>query len=293
MKKVMALFLAGVFLFTLIGCGQQKPSEPSDESQQALNTTSSIATTSPVVTTTTDPREAQLQAEYDDIFNSAKSDYDQQNYEQALVEFKKIGSDYWNWIGVQNMIDDTTNQYRNAIIQEADAALTSTGVDAALEIINKGLAMLPDDQTLIDKKSTYDEYLPVDLMSLKPFIDDMSDFEGSYTDSMGNTYDQCIKAFMDGSKTYIINRSYTNFTGVIALASNSIKDSYYAVINVYGDNQLLFSSQKFYKGTRPQNFDINITGIDELKIESKIYYQSWVVSSPQLILGNLELSKKP
>lgn len=98
------------------------------------------------------------------------------------------------------------------------------------------------------------------------------------SDNAGSNYEQGLLFELKGSGTgathglesereYLLNQKYKSFKGsfVLHYDSRSSEDAH-AVMKVYGDGKLLHTSETMEKGTLPLSFDINVTGVNKLKI---------------------------
>ena len=71
----------------------------------------------------------------------------------------------------------------------------------------------------------------------------------------------------ESSVTYLLNGEFSRFEGVIALSWNSRAITGELQIRSWGDDNVLFTSPSFTGGTLPSSFDINVSGIQQLRIE--------------------------
>lgn len=90
----------------------------------------------------------------------------------------------------------------------------------------------------------------------------------SENDNLNNTHYHCI---VNGfNRTYKINGQYSRITGVMYLPydkrSNDIEKGY--GITIYGDGEILYSNitQQSIQGFEPEAFDVDLTGVLELKV---------------------------
>lgn len=137
--------------------------------------------------------------------------------------------------------------------------------------------------------SDYDEWddMSVNLVDLTPFTAvtkkgsmeyeaALHEFSKEYqSDNMGNSDYETGFQFADSSGatpvvreyTYILDGEYDRFTGVMAVeytSRNHTQEEYYGILTVYGDGYELYRSEELRGGVRPIDFDIDITGVDEL-----------------------------
>jgi hypothetical protein len=66
---------------------------------------------------------------------------------------------------------------------------------------------------------------------------------------------------------YLLSKKYSRISGKFALSYYSNSTDYKATLNLYGDNKLLYTSPELTKGILPIDFDVNISGVEKLKIE--------------------------
>jgi len=69
------------------------------------------------------------------------------------------------------------------------------------------------------------------------------------------------------SITYLLNGNYNRFTGVIALSFASRDSQLTYQIRLWGDGTLLYTSPEISGGTLPIPFEVNVTGVTQLRIE--------------------------
>ena len=102
---------------------------------------------------------------------------------------------------------------------------------------------------------------------------------GTVRDNKGNTYTYGIHVDGSTSKqytiTYALNGKYTRFSGYCACPEKAAVISAYVYnsstkyskyFEVYGDGKLLFTSNSMRYDRKPQFFEVDVTGVDELTI---------------------------
>ena len=70
-----------------------------------------------------------------------------------------------------------------------------------------------------------------------------------------------------GEVQYLLNAKYTKFSGIIGIHYDQRDSSRERVVKVYGDNKLLYTSPILTSGAVPTKFNIDVTGVINLKIE--------------------------
>lgn len=181
---------------------------------------------------------------------------------------------------IKSIYDTAVSSYRDKIINMAEQEFQSCGYEQAISIVNSGLSALNGDTVLLALKSHYEDMAPVSLTSLSPFLSDCGEsrYGLTLTDKLGNIYHDCIEYVYgyssDRGDTYVLNYAYSSFSGTIFVPKerSSNYDSWildvegYYCIRIYGDGKLLYTSPVMVSTQYPVDFDINVSGIDQLTI---------------------------
>ncbi len=103
-------------------------------------------------------------------------------------------------------------------------------------------------------------------------------------DNLGNEYSYGVHSRNIGYigtawQSYLINGQYSQMKGRYILSydrrSTNEKDRF----RVYGDGQLLYESPAMTSGVRPVDFDIDLTGVLELKVEISRLSETYLVNT--------------
>ena len=211
------------------------------------------------------------------------------NYE-AIIQLVTSNVDNVNGDAeIKRIYDSAVSSYRDKITEEAEQAFQSSGYEQALAIVNRGLSVLNGDAVLLALKSQYEAMAPVALVTLKPFSEYPGDkaIDVTLTDKLGNTYTQCIEFINDydyaedgtaSRQIYVLNYAYSSFSGTIFVPESRYWDDdifsdnptwheYLLDLKIYGDGRLLYTSPRMSPLQYPVNFDIDISGVDQLAIE--------------------------
>jgi hypothetical protein len=87
----------------------------------------------------------------------------------------------------------------------------------------------------------------------------------------------------DGNIQYLLNGKYSIFKGTIGVSYDDRDTSCSGRIKIYGDGKLLYTSDILTAGTKPQPFNINVSGVLNLEIESELIKSgSWSYFTPQI-----------
>ncbi len=93
----------------------------------------------------------------------------------------------------------------------------------------------------------------------------------SFRDNLGQEYTDafCLHDSMTGMPwvSYLLNGQYTFISGDFLLSYEDRSSDEVQRLYIYGDDELLYSAET-YAGIYPIHFDVNVTGIIELKIQT-------------------------
>lgn len=88
-------------------------------------------------------------------------------------------------------------------------------------------------------------------------------------DNLGNTYDIGLETANGTSyETYYINGKYSKIKGRYVLGYDYRDTGVESKLKIYGDGKLLYSSPVLTGGVHPIDFEVDLTGVLELKVES-------------------------
>lgn len=81
-----------------------------------------------------------------------------------------------------------------------------------------------------------------------------------------------------GNVEYLLNGKYKKFKGTVGIAYQDRDNSFENTFKIYGDGKLLYSSPILTAGVKPISFDVDITGVLNLTIESEKF--DWNTQMP-------------
>ena len=116
----------------------------------------------------------------------------------------------------------------------------------------------------------------------------------SARDNFGTTYKNAIAggtSEMENADEYILDGKYRSIAGRVVMnydkRANVGKDTY---VRIYGDGKLLWESGRVTRGFVPQDFQVNITGVNRMKLTIQgcnfIRLVDCVISEEETITGN-------
>ena len=88
------------------------------------------------------------------------------------------------------------------------------------------------------------------------------------TDNYGNSYGSALyhnSSYRDATFEYLLNMKYSRLKGTLYVPEGTTSDQT-TVITIEADGKQIYSSPVMTKTSTPVNFDVNITGCNDLKI---------------------------
>ena len=107
-------------------------------------------------------------------------------------------------------------------------------------------------------------------------------------DNTGQTYIDGYKIGQHGeqAREYLLNKQFSSFSGTIALLQRHKDLQKPVTYQIYGDDVLIYELTNFEQGSYPENFTIDVTGVQIMKIRT---FCDKVGAGPTTIFSNIEL----
>ena len=202
-----------------------------------------------------------------------------ENYVQAFDSYESyLESDAISFSAefVQQMAEWKTD-YRDNILQQAQAAADENDYTTAFNIIDSGLTAMENDESFLSYRSTldaeYEDYLrrttPISLVDIEPYQQGgkLRYSNSSVEDIFGNTYSTYITTSYFGSgedgDTWRIDGIYQTFSGTIFIPSTNSKVEDY--VSIYGDGVKLLDVT-VHGGEDSIPFNLDVTGVRDLTV---------------------------
>ena len=112
----------------------------------------------------------------------------------------------------------------------------------------------------------------------------------SETDTIGNQYTGNVQWIEDnGYAIYYVGGKYSKLQGIIATASSSqFGDNQEATITILLDDEEVYSTGEFSRVSTPMQVDIDVSGVQWLKIQHSGTHLGYVDNSASVILANFK-----
>lgn len=182
-------------------------------------------------------------------------------------------------------------KYIGQVIDSVDDLLKNNDFDGALSVLNTAIKNR-NESVFITKLAEVEAMKPVSITSIR--LINSGEWgnwnEGSPTDPFGNDYSSAPNYVILGSmernwnydKTryaeYRIYGDYTKLTATIA-PSSLCSEKDYSYLQIYGDDELLYTSPDIGRKTDAFTFTVDLTGVDYIKILVHTVYGHVILSN--------------
>lgn len=128
-------------------------------------------------------------------------------------------------------------------------------------------------KTLSDKIEEIEKLMPISLLNLTTRSKDSSISlkTASFVDADGNQYEKGIMAYCSYKEsytcTYNLKGEYKRLKAIYGVCSANASNDASAYIKIYGDDKLIYTSEAINWASLSKELDVNISGIQMLKIE--------------------------
>lgn len=172
-----------------------------------------------------------------------------------------------------NTLEDDFTDY---VLDESESNAATGNYEAASAIIQTAMnAVGNENEALTNAYNEYRSHLPVYITDLN-YMSCLNNVrkQDNLKDNIGNLYHNGLYmgethhgfCYGEGSADYYIQGKYETFSGTVAVESGNEGSNYSAYFEVYGDGNLLYTSPIMTNTSLPENFLIDITGVQILKI---------------------------
>ncbi len=217
------------------------------------------------------------------VLNDAKNKAENELLSEAI----KILNDSVSVLGddtqIKSKIDEYGNIYVNQEVEKAEKTFVNPKTDweTALNIIKSAQQYMPNSELLKNKRNYYENYKPVSLFDMHLFEQSNNYKITSSVDNMGNIYENSLNyrwtgrtidyyTGADATKpmrgVFILDKKYNTLNFIVAVEKDNSDYDCYMTIRVYGDDHLLFDAGDLKRTSKPQQKEIDVTGITELKV---------------------------
>ena len=222
------------------------------------------------------------------IFDKAQTLAASADYSGAISALRTLAAILPDDNEVQTKITVYEKMHINTAITNAENAFVKTTEDyqKALDYINGALQFYPENEALLEKKTYYSKFRPVDLYNMTPIkggLEKQTNMTSTYNEKYSNCF--VIDSSMYKRATYVIDSKYNVFTATIfGCSSNTAGRSNYLMI--YCDGVLVYENTRILDNGKSFEISIDLTGVNELEI-----YMEQTTSSSGYGLSNMILQR--
>lgn len=225
----------------------------------------------------------ELESKYKDLLEIKAEDYvKDKKWSEAIDMYEEL-ENYFNDDSYSVKITQTQNEYISEAISKAEMYTKNGDYDTAKNEINNAIRIIGYDAELNDELDRIISFEPLLITELDEFYKDgnVHKWAGIDKDNTGTSYPSGLLVNESGGYMfsgpasseieYLLDGKYDRMTGKVVLHYDckDIADESVAAgqIKIYGDGELLYSSDVVASGVMPQDFNLNISGVNRLKIE--------------------------
>lgn len=172
---------------------------------------------------------------------------------------------------INDLLDYNISKYEEEITNSISSK-TYDKYSKELDNISKKI----DNDKIEELQEFVKEYEPLSLVTLnykkQEETIEVSSKDKSVEDTKSEKYTNYIlinqsNKLKENTITWKIDKEYTKLSGKISLNKNFKNITSKGVkITIYGNNRVIYKSKKIKKGIQPFNFNIDVTGVTEIKI---------------------------
>lgn len=229
-------------------------------------------------------------AVYKEIFNYLKDTKANTKFDLSMSKTYK------------ELYDENIKNLKESYIEYVDSLKANNEYVKAIECLDELIKLLTEEDIkateIIELRDECNNMLPSKLTDLNKEVNgSLIKDELALTDIDNRNHAYGLTFYKNEEQistvTYSLNKEYILLTGKIVLAkkiNNNSKD--FGIIKIYGDDKLLFTSNKIDASYKSQDIIIKLNDIDKLKIEYKLNYNSKNnIEEIMAILANPTLNK--
>lgn len=212
------------------------------------------------------------------FYDEAMTAYNEGNYIGCAEVIGYIDSEE-EWASYNmslELLEKAKTAYRAPIEEEARRVCRVSGYSAMSSYIDGMICSLLDQSAAGNMKKLC-EVKRVEMRTLTPFLQGTFGlgYEETAEDNFGGRWGFSYEGYMDiedggaWEVFYLGDDNFQTLTATVAVQMpwSSIGESRVGVIRIYGDDKLLFADTNITARCRPYPIEVNIAGIEELKIE--------------------------
>ena len=234
----------------------------------------------------------------------AQSYHESGEYDKALTIYKSLYKETSDETYKVKQ-EEVENEWIDASIESAESLLSEGKCDAALNAIKDAKNVVSDKTKLNDESERIESFRPYEFDKDKCSNYLFSDVKNTYDycqigglngtkDNLGEQHDAGILVTTpfgveaesgSGKVEYMINSEYDTFICKFFITEESKDTAASFKLNIYGDDDLICSSESITGGSLPLEVSADVTGVNKLTLE--IYYEDPVSFGDEVVVSDM------
>lgn len=221
-------------------------------------------TDSKLAQTLTTEIETAVTSEVDSKINSYFSDFD---YNGAYDYLYDLNGQY-GFESLKTRLNGLEDKFVQFSLSKAEENAADNNYEAASAVIQQTIDTIGEENENLNSAYTeYRSHLPIYITDMEYMSCDGNVKSEDYLkDNIGNLYHNSLYMNNGDSVDYYIRGKYAKFTGTVAVPTRHESENDTAYVEVYGDGKLLYTSSVMGKSSFPENFEIDVTGVQVLRL---------------------------
>ena len=223
-------------------------------------------------------------------------------YQAAFLIYKKNAGYYPNDSEFNSEYSSVSSLYSKNVIRLAEQYKNDKKYTKGVKLLEDALEDMPDDKELKSKEELLNKYLPVDFTTMASekstfgYLECYIDQEA--LDNKGTSYKKAIVYQCgrggEGYEIHLLKKKFQRFKGTVAVPEDILREKgnekyaretgWEPIIKIYADGKLVYTSPKMYSGVSPASFDLDVTGVEKIKISYQggggMWYISTIIGDP-------------
>lgn len=228
----------------------------------------------------------------DELIRDTKSTASEsEDYVVAIKKLRDAEKQYPKREEIKSAISEMEAAYVARELTKAEQLAKESKFEEAVSLLGEAQKQVPGDASLENAIKDYKGKYPVLLQQMVHFTGKDLENGGQEKDNLQNMQKNIVVLKDDHSSSYTFENvyklkgEYQKITGswYLPFEQRSYTSSYTSVLEIYGDEKLLFSAE-MKAGVEPVSFDVDLTGVNDIKISVKSNYYAK--------LANVQLFKR-
>lgn len=269
-----------------------KPIEAIRAFSQVLDIDNYYQQTQEKIQTCVDTRMEAAVQEANEYFQDGEYDDGQEVLENAREE---IASSAGTQVDIVAYIAQSAQNYA----AKAEQFFAQGKIEAALQNMEIAVHLAPDNADYQAKLDEYGSYLPLDLSKEENMLTyERLSFYTRATDTAnnGDTFKNVmhISGFGvhgDRIANYLLGGKYNKVSGTAFLPEDEKNASSGMFFEIYGDGALLYTSPTLTAGVLPVPFEVDVTGVENLRVQFYAVEGEYSEGSPSIGISEFKASR--